>query len=135
MNREIKILMHTHWDREWYFTKDETQVLLRNHMFQVIEFLEENEDIIYILDGQSVMLDGFIEFAPKWKTRVENLVKRGALRVGPWYTQNRLASSTWGINYKKPLLWNEKSFRIWRCYESWIHSRYFWTLFSNATNL
>lgn len=90
MNREIKILMHTHWDREWYFTKDETQVLLRNHMFQVIEFLEENEDIIYILDGQSVMLDDFIEFAPKWKTRVENLVKRGALRVGPWYTQTDL---------------------------------------------
>lgn len=90
MNREIKILMHTHWDREWYFTKDETQVLLRNHMFQVIEFLEENEDIIYILDGQSVMLDDFIEFAPKWKTRVENLVKKGALRVGPWYTQTDL---------------------------------------------
>lgn len=90
MNREIKILMHTHWDREWYFTKDETQVLLRNHMFQVIEFLEENEDVIYILDGQSVMLDDFIEFAPKWKTRVENLVKRGALRVGPWYTQTDL---------------------------------------------
>lgn len=82
--------MHTHWDREWYFTKDETQVLLRNHMFQVIEFLEENEDIIYILDGQSVMLDDFIEFAPKWKTRVENLVKKGALRVGPWYTQTDL---------------------------------------------
>lgn len=82
--------MHTHWDREWYFTKDETQVLLRNHMFQVIEFLEENEDVIYILDGQSVMLDDFIEFAPKWKTRVENLVKRGALRVGPWYTQTDL---------------------------------------------
>lgn len=90
MNREIKILMHTHWDREWYFTKDETQVLLRNHMFQVIEFLEANEDIIYILDGQSVMLDDFIEFAPKWKARVETLVKRGALRVGPWYTQTDL---------------------------------------------
>lgn len=90
MNREIKILMHTHWDREWYFTKDETQVLLRNHMFQVIEFLEANEDIIYILDGQSVMLDDFIEFAPKWKVRVEALVKRGALRIGPWYTQTDL---------------------------------------------
>lgn len=90
MNREIKILMHTHWDREWYFTKDETQVLLRNHMFQVIEFLEANEDIIYILDGQSVMLDDFIEFAPKWKARVEALVKRGALRIGPWYTQTDL---------------------------------------------
>lgn len=90
MNREIKILMHTHWDREWYFTKDETQILLRNHMFQVINFLETNEDIIYILDGQSIMLDDFIEFAPRWKTRVETLVKRGALRVGPWYTQTDL---------------------------------------------
>lgn len=90
MNRNIKILMHTHWDREWYFTKSETQVLLRNHMFEVIEFLEENTDVIYILDGQSVMLDDFIEFAPKWKERVKALVGRKALRVGPWYTQTDL---------------------------------------------
>lgn len=90
MSRDIKILMHTHWDREWYFTKAETQVLLRNHMFEVIEFLEKNEDIIYVLDGQSVMLDDFIEFAPKWKERTENLVRKGALRVGPWYTQTDL---------------------------------------------
>lgn len=90
MNRNIKILMHTHWDREWYFTKSETQVLLRNHMFEVIEFLEENTDVIYILDGQSVMLDDFIEFAPKWKERVKALVERKALRVGPWYTQTDL---------------------------------------------
>lgn len=90
MSRDIKILMHTHWDREWYFTKAETQVLLRNHMFEVIEFLEKNQDIIYVLDGQSVMLDDFIEFAPKWRERVESLVRRGALRVGPWYTQTDL---------------------------------------------
>ena len=90
MNRNIKILMHTHWDREWYFTKSETQVLLRNHMFEVIEFLEENTDVIYILDGQSVMLDDFIEFAPKWKERVKALVERKALRVGPSSTQTDL---------------------------------------------
>lgn len=90
MNRDIKILMHTHWDREWYFTKSETQVLLRNHMFEVIEFLEKNPDVIYILDGQSVMLDDFIEFAPKWKDRLKALVERKALRVGPWYTQTDL---------------------------------------------
>ncbi|MGL6063503.1 MAG: hypothetical protein ACRC0S_00200 [Fusobacteriaceae bacterium] len=90
MSRDIKILMHTHWDREWYFTKAETQVLLRNHMFEVIKFLEQHEDIIYVLDGQSVMLDDFIEFAPKWKERIEKLVKKGALKVGPWYTQTDL---------------------------------------------
>ncbi|MGL5569413.1 MAG: alpha-mannosidase, partial [Cetobacterium sp.] len=90
MNMYIKILMHTHWDREWYFTKSETQVLLRNHMFEVIDFLEKNSDVIYILDGQSVMLDDFLEFAPKWKNRVKALVQRKALRVGPWYTQTDL---------------------------------------------
>ncbi|MGL5796641.1 MAG: hypothetical protein ACRCYT_00400, partial [Cetobacterium sp.] len=90
MNMDIKILMHTHWDREWYFTKSETQVLLRNHMFEVIDFLEKNSDVIYILDGQSVMLDDFLEFAPKWKNRVKALVQRKALRVGPWYTQTDL---------------------------------------------
>lgn len=90
MSRDIKILMHTHWDREWYFTKAETQVLLRNHMFEVVKFLEENQDIIYVLDGQSVMLDDFIEFAPKWKERIESLVKKGTLKIGPWYTQTDL---------------------------------------------
>lgn len=90
MNRKIKIIMHTHWDREWYFTKDETKVLLRNHMFQVIEYLEKNSDITYILDGQSIILDDFIEFAPKWKDRLEKVIKNGNLKVGPWYTQTDL---------------------------------------------
>jgi mannosylglycerate hydrolase len=90
MHRDIKILMHTHWDREWYFTKDETQVLLRNHLQEVIEYLEENKDIIYILDGQSVMLDDFLEFAPKWEQRLKRLIDNRQLRVGPWYTQTDL---------------------------------------------
>lgn len=90
MQRDIKILMHTHWDREWYFTKDETQVLLRNHLQEVIEYLEENKDIIYILDGQSVMLDDFLEFAPKWEQRLKRLIENKRLRVGPWYTQTDL---------------------------------------------
>jgi mannosylglycerate hydrolase len=90
MRRDIKILMHTHWDREWYFTKDETQVLLRNHMQEVIEFLEENQDAIYILDGQSVMIDDFLEFAPEWENRLKAVVESKQLRVGPWYTQTDL---------------------------------------------
>ncbi|MBW9146801.1 hypothetical protein KTC92_10760 [Clostridium sp. CM027] len=90
MKRDIKILMHTHWDREWYFTKDETQVLLRNHFQEVIQFLEEHEDIIYILDGQSVMIDDFLEVAPEWEDRLRAVVQSNQLRTGPWYTQTDL---------------------------------------------
>lgn len=90
MKRDIKVLMHTHWDREWYFTKNETQVLLRNHFQEVIQFLEENKDVIYILDGQSVMIDDFLEVAPEWETRLRSVVESKQLRVGPWYTQTDL---------------------------------------------
>ncbi|GAB2480592.1 mannosylglycerate hydrolase [Alkalibacterium psychrotolerans] len=90
MNRDIQILMHTHWDREWYFTKDETKVLLRNHMQEVMEYLESNPDAIYILDGQSVMIDDYLEMEPDAEDRMRSLVDNGQLRVGPWYTQTDL---------------------------------------------
>src|SRR5690554_1477304 len=90
MSRDIKILMHTHWDREWYFTKDETKVLLRNHMHEVMEFLEENPETIYILDGQSVMIDDYLELEPEAELRLKALIEKGNLRVGPWYTQTDL---------------------------------------------
>ncbi|WP_423188338.1 hypothetical protein ACO1PF_06900 [Alkalibacterium sp. f15] len=90
MKRDIKILMHTHWDREWYFTKDETKVLLRNHMQEVMGFLEEHPDTIYILDGQSVMIDDYLELEPEAEPRLKQLIEKGNLRVGPWYTQTDL---------------------------------------------
>lgn len=90
MQRDIKILMHTHWDREWYFTKDETKVLLRNHMQEVMDFLEENEDVTYILDGQSVMIDDYLELEPEAESRLRKLIANKQLRVGPWYTQTDL---------------------------------------------
>lgn len=90
MKRDIQILMHTHWDREWYFTKDETKVLLRNHMQEVMAFLEENPTIIYILDGQSVMIDDYLELEPEAEPRLKRLIEKGSLRVGPWYTQTDL---------------------------------------------
>ncbi|GEM01620.1 mannosylglycerate hydrolase [Halolactibacillus halophilus] len=90
MSRDIKILMHTHWDREWYFTKDETKVLLRNHMQDVMDYLEDNPETIYILDGQSVMIDDYLELEPTEEPRLKRLIQSGNLRVGPWYTQTDL---------------------------------------------
>lgn len=90
MNRKIKILMHTHWDREWYFTKDETKVLLRNHMQEVLEYLEDHPDCIYILDGQSVMIDDYLEMDKGGEVKLHKFIKNGQLRVGPFYTQTDL---------------------------------------------
>lgn len=90
MKRDIHILMHTHWDREWYFTKDETHVLLIYDMIEVIQFLQAHPSAKYVLDGQAIMLDDFLKFAPEYKEQLVQLVKRGQLKIGPWYTQTDL---------------------------------------------
>lgn len=90
MKRDIHIVMHTHWDREWYFSKDETHVLLIHDMIEVIQFLETHPNASYVLDGQAVMLDDFLLFAPHYKDRLTALVQQGRLKIGPWYTQTDL---------------------------------------------
>lgn len=90
MSKQLHIIMHTHWDREWYFSKDETKVLLRNHMDNVFDFLQTHPECIYILDGQSVMIDDYLELQPDGEDRMKHFVENKQLRVGPWYTQTDL---------------------------------------------
>ncbi|PKM90340.1 MAG: hypothetical protein CVU85_00930 [Firmicutes bacterium HGW-Firmicutes-10] len=90
MSKQLHIIMHTHWDREWYFSKDETKVLLRNHMENVFDFLHTHPGSIYVLDGQSVMIDDYLELQPDAEDRMKYFVENKQLRVGPWYTQTDL---------------------------------------------
>jgi mannosylglycerate hydrolase len=90
MSKQLHIIMHTHWDREWYFSKDETKVLLRNHMENVFDFLQTHPECIYVLDGQSVMIDDYLELQPEAEGRMQHFVETRQLRVGPWYTQTDL---------------------------------------------
>jgi len=84
------VITHTHWDREWYFTKEETKVLLHQHILDLFAFLEKNPKAIYVLDGQSVMIDDFLQVAPEYKIELTKYIQSGNILVGPWYTQTDL---------------------------------------------
>lgn len=84
------VITHTHWDREWYFTKEETKVLLKQHMLDLFLFLNENPTAVYVLDGQSVMIDDFLELAPEYRDDLIKYIENGNILVGPWYTQTDL---------------------------------------------
>lgn len=88
--KNYHVITHTHWDREWYFTKEETKVLLRQHMLDLFDYLETDPNLIYILDGQSVMIDDFLELAPEYEETLRKYIQSGSIRVGPWYTQTDL---------------------------------------------
>lgn len=50
----VHITPHMHWDREWYFTTEESRILLVNNMEEILCRLEQdNEYKYYVLDGQN----------------------------------------------------------------------------------
>jgi len=84
----VHITPHMHWDREWYFTTEESRILLVNNMAEILARLESDPDYkFYVLDGQTAVLEDYFAIQPENKARVKALVEAGKLIIGPWYTQ------------------------------------------------
>lgn len=84
----VHVVPHMHWDREWYFTTEESKILLVNNMEEIMERLEQDDDYpSYVLDGQTAVLEDYFSVKPENRDRVKKLVQQGKLIVGPWYTQ------------------------------------------------
>lgn len=81
------LVNHTHWDREWYFTTQDAQVLSDQLFTQVLDELEDHPEANFTLDGQMSIVDEYVEIHPEAKERIHKLVERGQLFIGPWYTQ------------------------------------------------
>ncbi|MGW9019299.1 glycoside hydrolase family 38 N-terminal domain-containing protein, partial [Priestia megaterium] len=85
---KVHIVPHMHWDREWYFSTEESRILLVNNMEEIMSMLENNPDYpYYVLDGQTSILEDYFAVKPQNKERVKKLVQEGKLIIGPWYTQ------------------------------------------------
>lgn len=79
------ILLHTHWDREWYDTATTYQMRLLPVMREILSALE-NDTIPHVhLDGQTVILDDYCQWMPEDRPRIQRLVAEKKLSLGPWY--------------------------------------------------
>lgn len=84
---KVHIVNHTHWDREWYFTTADSLVLSENCFTEVLDELERNKEAKFCLDGQSSIIDEYIEIRPERLEQMIKFVKQKRLSIGPWYTQ------------------------------------------------
>lgn len=85
--KKMYYLNGTHWDREWYKTFQGFRYLLMNVLDEVVETLENDPSFqLYILDGQTAVLDDYLEISPEMRPRLERLIQAGRIAVGPWYT-------------------------------------------------
>ncbi|MFK4964702.1 glycoside hydrolase family 38 N-terminal domain-containing protein [Lactococcus garvieae] len=85
---EFNIISHTHWDREWHKTFQEYRVRLVSFFDNLIDLLEKDSEYeSFLMDGQTVVLEDYLQIKPYKRQQLEQLIKNGRLIVGPWYIQ------------------------------------------------
>jgi hypothetical protein len=86
IERHLLVVPHTHWDREWYATHEQFRYRLVRLVDRLLDILERDPAFrCFTLDGQSIVLDDYLEVRPGERERIAKLVRDGRLLVGPWY--------------------------------------------------
>lgn len=86
--RQVWLVSHTHWDREWYQTAHEFQVDLERVVMGVLAALEPGGEPAlrhFLLDGQTIALEDYLALRPADAGRIAALVAAGRLAIGPWH--------------------------------------------------
>jgi Glycosyl hydrolases family 38 N-terminal domain/Glycosyl hydrolases family 38 C-terminal domain/Alpha mannosidase middle domain len=81
---ELHLVPHTHWDREWYEPFQRFRLRLVDLVDAVLEQAEADPRFRFTFDGQTAMLDDYLEIRPEAEPRLRALVVAGQLAVGPW---------------------------------------------------
>jgi mannosylglycerate hydrolase len=87
MARQVSVVPHTHWDREWYLPYQSFRLRLVSLLDDLLPRLERDPAFRhFLLDGQLAAVDDYLEVRPEAESRLRRLVASGRVAVGPWYT-------------------------------------------------
>ena len=76
----------THWDREWYKPFQYFRGLLLENTERILDTLEHRSEYRrFFFDGQTIVLEDITEIRPDLKERLTEQIRKGRLKVGPWY--------------------------------------------------
>lgn len=85
--RSVRLVAHTHWDREWYLPFEEFRDKLIPTLDLVLGLLDDVEGWSHFhLDGQTAMVDDYLEIRPEREPDLRRHIATGALSIGPWVT-------------------------------------------------
>jgi 2-O-(6-phospho-alpha-D-mannosyl)-D-glycerate hydrolase len=82
---QLYLVAHTHWDREWYQPFQQMRTRLLTMTDRLLDLLERRRIPCFHFDGQTIVLEDYLEVRPERERRIAKLVKAGVLNVGPWY--------------------------------------------------
>ena len=79
-------VLSTHWDREWHKTFQDFRYQLVHLMDAIVDGLEEERlQGPFQTDGQTIIIEDYLEVRPERREQVERYAREGKLRIGPWY--------------------------------------------------
>lgn len=85
--KKVHIVSYTHWDREFRWDFETTRFWLVRLMDNLLDIMRQKPDYRhFMMDGQFVLIDDYLEIRPERQAEVRALVKAGRLQAGPWYT-------------------------------------------------
>ncbi len=85
----MHVISHTHWDREWYLPFQQFRARLVDLIDHLLEILDRDPDFEHFnLDGQTIVLEDYLQIRPEKRQEIEAHVREGAILVGPWYQLN-----------------------------------------------
>lgn len=88
MVKTVYVVAHSHWDHEWYFTQEDSDIILVENLDFLITSLEQDPEFTcYSFDGQFSIVEKYLRIRPENKGRIQKLIENKRLFVGPWYTQ------------------------------------------------
>jgi alpha-mannosidase len=82
---KLTLLPHTHWDREWYLPFAEFQWRLVPVLDEILDLADAGYPHFH-LDGQTALVDDYLELRPEREPDLRRHVASGRLSVGPWLT-------------------------------------------------
>jgi hypothetical protein len=81
------LVSHTHWDREWYRTFQGFRARLVDTVDHVLDLIQDDPGFRFVLDGQTVVLEDYLEIRPERRGELEGACRAGRIAIGPWYIQ------------------------------------------------
>jgi 2-O-(6-phospho-alpha-D-mannosyl)-D-glycerate hydrolase len=81
----LYFVVHTHWDREWYQPFQQMRARLVAMADRMIPLVESGTIPSFHFDGQTIVLEDYLEVRPAMAARLRKLVRAGKIQIGPWY--------------------------------------------------
>ncbi len=84
--KTVHIISHSHWDREWYMAYEEHHMRLVNLVDDLLDLFKEDPEFdSFHLDGQTIILDDYLQVRPDRREEVQAAISAGKLKIGPFY--------------------------------------------------